>query len=357
MLRRAVLLFMMTIVVDCCVAQWNGGVFAGFSKLSLPRETIPLGAIWTDMGPLGTGVRQDQLATTRGISRFTESGDQAFALDVKGKMASFLSAKLGITSFQQLELRGLSIVTVVDVDVLRMNIGNQILYEGVRVDSLFFTTNKDVAASLAVQIPKALTGATIEVKSEFGKDSQVIVSGAGLYVAYRIVELERGRTKRKRARFSSEGGSVTGQTKLSSTYSTRVGDYTVTICPCEILGCMNRQVASTGQPPNVEDALAACQSNDWNITVTDLQDIRTGEPAKQELKKRWPFDIRNKSIILRTQQTSSGIESSYLDIENLHFQPMYLAGKFMAVKGADKVDSVSELIKWNAVVSKAPPGW
>jgi len=366
--QARILLFLCIILFPrLSFAQEN--FFSGFRQMEVPRNTIPMGAIWSDTGPLGYGVLDSELEVSDSYSNFNSDANKSFKEGLSLSILSFLKVGGGYVSSSNLniELKSIKIVRVVSTDVLRKNIGNSILYEAIKAEDIIFTINKSKSAELKADLTQKFKNISIISETEYENTKKIETKGVGLYIAYRVVNLQKRNTSTKKVKFKSQTSSSTGVIKFSDTYYINYNNYIVTLCPCNILSCAKQKVSSNINNENfiAENQniwLNQCLNNEnWTITVVDKKDISEGQPKETKIFAKMPFDIWNKIIPLSNKVKSDGIEINYLNIEHLFLDVrlVNLSGlTYMTFKGNnEKITMVKEKIKVLTFRPKGDNGW
>lgn len=354
------------------VYSQNKKIFDGFKTMVLPRSEIPIGAIWTKSGPMGKGANEDQLLSSNSYSEFNSSKSQNLKTDLELKVKNFMDANIGMDFNNKLDvsIESVTVVQLNDIEILKNNIGNEILYEGIKTENITYTTIKENSAELKANLLKVFKNMTIIAETEIGNTIKITTHGENLFIAYRVVRLEQEKTKEKKVKFVSQSSSGVSGMKFSSTYYCKSDNYSITLCPCEILSCVNIKINENRDNKNMilnnsEKWLNNClNDNKWEITIIDKNNIANGQPSEKTIRPKLPFDIWNKNFALSYRIKSEGIEIDYLSIEHLYFDvTLYdpsLFGKYvyMPIKGADeRVKIIKERILFINVIPKENIGW
>lgn len=364
---RIFLLFCFLLLSKLSFAQDK--FFNGFKLMEVPRNKIPMGAIWSDAGPLGNGVADSELEVSESYSDFNSNADKTFKEGLNLNILSYLKVNGGYVSSANLniDLKSIKIVRVASTDVLRKNIGSSILYEAIKAEKIIFTIDKNKSSELKADLALKFKDISIISETEYGNTKKIEASGVGLYIAYRVVNLQKQNTSTKRVKFKYQSSSSSSGITFSSTFFCNYDNYIITLCPCAILGCAMQNVKNNQNDENIiaenqKVWLNQCLNKEnWTITVIDKKDISEGQPKETKIFTKMPFDIWNKIIPLSNKVKSDGIEIHYLNIEHL-FLDVKLVNingyGYVTFKGNnEKVIIVKEKIKISTVKPNGGNGW
>lgn len=362
----ALLLPVLLFIAAPAVAQKKNRIFDDFKIMNAPRSNVPMGAIWTDIGPVGDGVSDDKLSVGESFQDFTSTTDQNLKASITGNIQNYLegTVKAELWSSTEISLESVKIVRVSSTDVLRNNIGNTILYEAIRADQVSFIIDKKKSAELKATLPQTFAGADIISDTEVGSKRHIVAKGVGLYVAYRVVKLERSKSKAHAVKFKSQSSSGSSTVVFSNSFYLKDDNITVTLCPCDVIACANNKLAPYKNQPavirdNTKNWLNQCNAaNYWTIRVTDRNELVNGKPRETVTLDKLNFDIWNKTYSLSNALTSSGIEIKYLDIEHLYLETLTMQDGYIVMLGASpKVRIVTESISFRNITSSGSNGW
>ncbi|MDP2237104.1 MAG: hypothetical protein Q8J88_11790 [Bacteroidales bacterium] len=368
-IHQSRILLLLFIIISPKLSFAQDDFFRGFKQMEIPRNTIPMGAIWSDAGPLGYGVLESELEVSESFSNLNSDANKSFKEGLNLSVLSFLKIGGGYVSSSNLniDLKSIKIVRVASTDVLRKNIGNSILYEAIKAEDIIFTIEKSKSAELKADLAQKFKDITIVSETEYGTTKRIETKGVGLYIAYRVVNLQKQNTSTKKVKFKSQGSSSSSGIKFSNTFYFNYDNYIVTLCPCNILSCAMQKVKSN---LNNENIIAENQniwlnqclnSENWTITIVDKKDISEGQPKETKIFAKMPFDIWNKIIPLSNKVRSDGIEINYLNIEHLFLDVKLLKLNgygYVTFKGNnEKTTIVKEKIKVTTVRPNGGNGW
>lgn len=167
-------------------------ILSGFQLLSAPRSDIAIGAEWIEnVGPQGAGLDQDKLFVVSSLTAADFNTNSQFEAGLAAKLAAKIGFNTGggsavrrVFRFERAE-----IVRVRDIAALRMGDDVQYVWEGIRLQNFSVVDSNASGARAALTL--ALPAASVNISGETGggTSNEVTVSGAGLYVAYRVIKL------------------------------------------------------------------------------------------------------------------------------------------------------------------------
>lgn len=181
-------------------ATRTAAVLEDYKVLSTPKSDIRIGAVWRPgIGPDGSGLSGEELLVSKSIDSLT--ADKIFRQRVEASVYQLLGVSGELRRLSSLELENIEVVTVADLSQLKVQPGNQLLYEAVRVGGIKIKTSQVYADDIRSMAMQRLGNSTIAM--EGGGSGALSVSGANIYVAYRVVELGAAQVSVKRKRFTS----------------------------------------------------------------------------------------------------------------------------------------------------------
>lgn len=348
----------------CLYAQPGTDPFKGFKIMQVPRTGIPIGAIWSNSGPIGNGVGQQDLSVSDSYAAVNSTTGKNFVINLKVTFLTSLGINAGVSSSNSssIEMDDFKIVRLNSIEVLKQNIGNEILYEGLLAGKISITTDKSNAADLKLNFTKI--SKNIELNEETQADNKVkfTANGTNLFLAYRVIALSSQKQSKKKVKLRSQSASGSHSAKLSSTQSANVKNYSITICPCNVIACAAEKRKEYNEMTNdrAMNILNSCaQTETWMIKALDKNQISNGAPKEILHRDKLPFDIWNKNYALSYKLTSNGFLIDYLNIEHLYIEAIAMnTGGYLVWKGKDdRVSLVSQEIKFENKIPSGVSGW
>ncbi|MES2625266.1 MAG: hypothetical protein V4628_08300 [Pseudomonadota bacterium] len=245
----------------------------GYKALSLPRRSIPVGALWRQgIGPEGNGVAAEYRESTQSISRLNV--DQQFSADLKVSIINYLNLGPAFTNSLNVDISNLVIDRVVSLDELKGSSGQEFLYEGLRAKDIkvSYSSQLDSAFKISAQskgIPIILDGAT-------NGQNNVTLDGSDLFIGYRVVRLEQGRVERRSKKLNFEGEAT-------------VEPYQVNLDYRELASCMcNRE-------PGRRASQCLAQTPTYVNVVNYSRLTTSGGPFQRRFtldgREQWPYQV------------------------------------------------------------------
>lgn len=338
--------------------------FDGFRFMSLPTTHMPIGSIWNVVsGPLESSVPKENIITSSSYSNLDLVIDKNLKTNLELGILNYLKLNGGNKSISSatLSLNKLERVTLNSIDVLKSNIGNQVLYEGIRVGEISFIVNEERAADAQIELLDIFKNINIESSVNINNKAKIIASGMDLFIAYRVIEIENAKQRSAKLKFNTQGHvSATGAT-LSSTYEANTSEFAVQICPCRILNCMKNYDSDEFTAKQLFSNCARTTGFDLTVILKNKIDMGTGKPSefKYIIKDTRSGSINNYNQAIYNTPTSNGLEVSYLNFERLVFEPLAGIGLAYMVHGKKyrNVSLVKASYKFKNIVPTSVPGW
>lgn len=150
--------------------------------MKIPRADVPVGAVWQQgIGPNGAGAPPEALQLSAAPSVMTSNSQ--FKLGAELSILQWLGLTTSLAGTTKVNITDVQTLTVKDITALRVQPGNQVIYEAVKVGG--FSVQTDSSSQAAMKA--ALEQRSLNVKAETG--NSLVVSGSNLYVAYRVITL------------------------------------------------------------------------------------------------------------------------------------------------------------------------
>jgi hypothetical protein len=168
--------------------------FAGFAIMPLPRQELPIGAHWQPgLGPLDKGLPAEQVVTTQSIEKFDSIEDRTLRDSVRARLAEVVSVAVGVTSVElsRISLRRASVVSVRDITDLQFVDGASYLWDAVRLNSFSLSRQTQDSTSIGAALKSAFPASSVDLVRSTGDQQLIEVTGADLFVAFRVVTLRR----------------------------------------------------------------------------------------------------------------------------------------------------------------------
>lgn len=329
--------------------------FEGFKTMTLPRQNVPVGALWNISmeSPVGMGVNPEFLQVTNSYKDFSQVAEKDFSTSLNLGLLNFISANgsYSSTSKSNFKIEGVSIVTLNSIDILRKSVGQYVLYEAIKVNEI--STIIENSKELEIQADLKKIFKDIDITSEAYNRKQKIleIKGVDLYIAYRVVKVEKTKTSQTKLKFSSQGYSTNSFISLSSTYLAKTGDVTVQVCPCAIQNCL----------AETSNSLSECANEkgyDFTVILKNQIDMTKGTPLEFRFKVYAGEEISNVNKSLYSIPTSEGLEIAYLNIERMIFAPLTGTLIYMLLdKDYRKAYLFTTKFKFGNYLPKSSAGW
>lgn len=322
--------FLLLILSNSFFAQTNNP-FEGFKFMNLPINRLPIGALWnTSLGPMDGGVNEEKIIKSSSYSNLNMIISKDLKTSVDVGIQNFLSLNGGYSSLSgvSISVKKLEKLTLNSIELLKSNVGNQILYEGLRASEFSIIVNKNKAADAQVDLLKIFKNLDLKVDVNTDNTATITATGVDLFIAYRVVKIESENQKSKKLKFRTQGYSGEQMIKLSSTYEAVTSDFVVVVCPCHIMNCMAKSKINDNM--TYASSFPKCASSegyDLTVILKNDMDMTTGKPKEYRyVIKNNGGSIYNYNQPIYNKPTSKGLEVSYLNFERLVFETVGESG-------------------------------
>jgi hypothetical protein len=337
--------------------------FDGFKIMTLPRENVPIGALWNiSLGPIGNGVSSEFLQNSKSYSNFNQISDKNFSDAINLGLQNYmnLNGKYSANTKSQFKVEDISIVTLNSTDVLKNSIGQYIVYEAIKINKISVTVEKNKDLEIKAGLFKLFQNLDITNETEVKNEKKLEMSGVGLYIAYRVVKVENAKSYKEKLKFVSDGYSTESFIKLSSTYVAKSDNIVVQMCPCSIQKCMG-QALQNDSNNNYSQLLSKCaveKGYDFTVIFKNRINVKTGTPEEFKFKVFSGAEIRNINMPLYSISTSEGLEVAYLNLDEVIFSPISGTLIYMLIdKKYRKANIFTTKIKFTNFVPSSTAGW
>ncbi|MFB9110042.1 hypothetical protein [Flavobacterium gyeonganense] len=337
--------------------------FEGFKIMSLPRENVPIGALWNlSLGPIGTGVGPEFLQNSKSFSSFNQITDKNFSDSINLGLQNYmtLNGRYSANNKSQFKVEDVSIVTLNSTDVLKNSIGQYIVYEAIKISKISVIIEKNKDLEIKASLLKLFKNLDITNETEVKNEKKLEMTGVDLYIAYRIVKVEKAKSYKEKLKFTSEGYSGNGFVKLSSSYSSETDNVVVQMCPCSIQKCMG-MASQNNNDNNYGQLLSKCaveKGYDFTVIFKNRINVKTGTPEEFKFKVFSGAEIRNINMPLYSISTSEGLEVSYLNLDNIIFAPISGTLIYMLIdRNYRKANIFTTKVKFTNFVPDSAAGW
>lgn len=201
----------------------------------------------------------------------------------------------------------------------------------------------------------------IEVEVDINNKSQIIARGMDLFIAYRVIKIENSKQKSSKLKFNTQGNASQAGITFSNTYEANTSEYSIQICPCRIMECINSNNTNTITAIQLFSRCANTTGFDLTVVLKNKIDMITGKPKeiKYTIKGSKSGSINNFNQVIYNIPTSTGLEVSYLNFERLAFEPIGETGLIYMLhdKIYRNVSLIKASYKFTNIIPTSVPGW
>ncbi|TCC99160.1 hypothetical protein [Pedobacter hiemivivus] len=343
--------------------------FTGFKFMSLPRDYMPIGALWNvEAGPIGDGVGEDKRKNGASFSMLDMVMNTSQKNELELGILNFLKlrGKYAALSDISVNLNKLEIVTLNSVDILKSNVGEQVVYEALKAQEMTITIDKNKSADAQLDLLQIFKKVNIDAENTTGNKAKITAKGMNLYLAYRIIQIENGNQNKEKVSFKKQSYSGHNSVTFSNRYEANTDKYTIQICPCQIISCMLKK-ANEGSTLDMHQLLRRCGVDigfDLTIILKDKIDATTGKPQeyKNVIKTPTGNTINNYNQSLYYKPTSQGLEVTFLNIERLIYEAIAPMGttyltRILPGNSNQKISLITASYKFKNIIPQNVAGW
>ncbi|MGN7723459.1 hypothetical protein [Chitinophaga sp. 22620] len=368
---KRVILFFLCIhgSLAICAQTITSNLFEGFKFMNLPRDHVPVGALWNvEAGAIGDGAPQNQIKTSTSVYRLDLYLTKSQSAKLELGILQFLQAggKYEALSTASVVLNKMEIVTLNSLDILKNFTGQQILYEAIKAEEITIVVEKEKTIQAKAELRKIFETVDLGSQAANGNKVEFKATGMNLYLAYRVIQVEKGTQAQKKLHFESQSYSSGIGLTISSRYEANTNQLAVQICPCQIIGCMleKEKTSNLADKNQLLDRCAAEVGFDLTVIMKDKINMETGKPKEYifKIKSSTGNSIHNYNQPLYNIPTSQGLEVAYLNVEKLIFEVLARTEKTYLIrmlhrKSDQKVNLITYSFKFRNIAPKDVAGW
>lgn len=323
-------------------------IFDGFKLLSTPRSDIQLGSVWIpNFGPIDSGVTTDKILKSQSLSSLEFEKDQSFTAGVIITISKFLDFDPSInrSKSNKVVLNNVEVVRIENLMDLHLSPQQNYVWEGIKLNDFEI---KDSTANLlkikAKFLEKVKTKDLDITASLKGKgDNKLIIKGAGLFVAYRILSFQS----------NSITNSDTIDTRYSSydlfKYGSLGNNYRIkfSILTREVI---NQAIIEMNTIPDLWQNKICGKCGNY-MTIESLDELIDGKPKE----RKWMINCSGACGGVGSYFIRSYFSDEYFIFDELMINDMQMKGGETGFKGELYLTSR----KYNLISLPNPsaPGW
>lgn len=176
------------------------GLFKEYTALVTPRDDLPIGAVWLpSIGPDGNW---DETNITKTSGANSISLNSSLKRQIGLGLGNLLGLNGGANVIRSVKVDGIEIHRVADISKLKINAGQQVLYEGIKARRIELTVDAGATADLTVKAQSL--GVPIVAAASGGNTSKVTLDGSNLFLAYQVISLGVPKVKTKERRHEGD---------------------------------------------------------------------------------------------------------------------------------------------------------
>jgi|GEM_PF-4769271 len=282
---KRILIILLLTITQTAFCQ---GIFDGFQVLKIPRGIMPIGAEWiNDVGVNGPGVPESNITVNPSLSSLDMAS--SFKQDVDLAILNFFNLDGSYLANSTIRYKNLKIYTVNDISKSNLNTGQLILYEAIKADSIYVKIDKEIDANAKLKIDQKLKNLQLSTGTDLSKG--MTISGDKLFLAYRVFEVGKTKTKSKKAKIkdTKDGGGLR---------EVNLMNYQITFNDNNLRKCVNPKVVP------IDPSVFADCSERIPIDVIIYNFNQTNINGKPFVKKWDIYNNTSKSLYISQRQNN-----------------------------------------------------
>ncbi|PJJ67336.1 hypothetical protein [Chryseobacterium geocarposphaerae] len=197
-MKTKILFFAGIFISQLHFSQQLKNILEGYTISKIPTNHSIVGAKWvTNLGATTDGLPENQLIISQSLNNL--------ALDTEntGSLSLGLLSSLGLGGYSSNDLKvvfnKLEVYTVKDLYKLPLVEGEKMVFSSLNAAAFDLIFNDNISASIMAKLPKN----TLEIEGEvdYGNKKRISVNGTNLFVAHKIVTIDKIKTKTKTKSF------------------------------------------------------------------------------------------------------------------------------------------------------------
>jgi hypothetical protein len=179
-------------------SQQLQNVLEGYSISKIPTNRSIVGSKWVSgLGATTVGIPEDQLTISQSLNNLSLDNVN------EGSLKLALLSNLGLSGFSTDELsvvfNKLEVYTINDLYNIPLVKGEKIVYSSIKAESFDLIFNKELSANINAKLPKEYLNWSSEI--DYNNKKRLSIDGSDLFVAHKIVELNKVVTQKKKKKF------------------------------------------------------------------------------------------------------------------------------------------------------------
>lgn len=186
------------LVSDVAFCQQLKNILEGYAISKIPTNKSIVGAKWvSNLGATTEGLTESQLTISQSLNNMSLDKEN------QGSLTLALLSNLGLSGYASNDLsvifNKLEVYTVKELYNLPLVKGEKVVFSSIKAASFDLIFNKDISANVLAKIPKEILDISGEV--DYLNKKRISINGSDLFVAHKIVQINKIETKSKSKKF------------------------------------------------------------------------------------------------------------------------------------------------------------
>ena len=191
----ATVLMIVSLTSTTIFGKTKNDPLAEFKVLPLPRADISIGSEWKDgVGPLGPGVDRGNIMSLKSLDGSQLETHSELRTSIVASVVKLLglTGSGGHTAASKIKLGQLIVERVADVAALKGQPGRQYIWEGIRVAQFSLDNSVTNSGAVTANLQRFSPSLAIDTSINGTGGTTVSLTGANLFVAFRVVTFTPG---------------------------------------------------------------------------------------------------------------------------------------------------------------------
>ncbi len=195
---KLLLIVVLLLFSNVAFCQQLNNILQGYTISKIPTNKSIVGSRWvSDLGATTEGLPEDQLTISQSLN--------SMSLDIEnqGSLTLALLANLGLGGYASTDLsvifNKLEVYTMKDLYNHPLVKGEKVVFSSIKAASFDLIFDKSISANVMSKLPNEMLNVDGEV--DYQNKKRLTISGADLFVAHKIVQINKIETKTKSKKF------------------------------------------------------------------------------------------------------------------------------------------------------------
>lgn len=199
MKSRLIIIVCLLLVSDFTFCQQLNNILEGYTISKIPTNKSIVGAKWVStLGATTEGLPENQLTISQSLNNMSLDKEN------QGNLTLALLSNLGLGGYTSNDLsvifNKLEVYTLKDLYNLPLVKGEKVVFSSIKAASFDLIFNKSISANVMSKLPREMLN--IDGEIDYENKKRLTIIGADLFVAHKIVKINKIETKTKSKKFN-----------------------------------------------------------------------------------------------------------------------------------------------------------